>query len=138
MLFRSSFIRMPHESKCLAEVVSWLYQSPLLLDRAFTRCQTKTELQTRLLGERVANVPTGFWASVSNLVHSFSREGLNRPENQKAKAVLGPRETGEKRMSQLSSMNERAMYGFGVYTGRDGRDHLGIDKVGRGMVMFDD
>lgn len=145
---KRTFMRMPHESKCLAEVVSWLYQSPILLDRAFTRCQTKVELQTRLLGERAA-VLTGFWASMTQLVHSFSREGLNKPENQKAKAVLGvtpdaaPRgSTGtagaaEKRMSALSG-NERAMYAFGVYTGRDGRDHLGIDKVGRGMVLFDD
>ena len=140
-----ALLRMPHESKCLAEVVSWLYQSPILLDRAFTRCQTKTELQTRLLGERAA-LPTGFWASVTNLVHSFSREGLNKPENQKAKAVLGatpdaPRPSdgrdAEKRMSALSN-TERALYAFGVYTGRDGRDHLGIDKVGRGMVLFDD
>ena len=29
-------------------------------------------------------------------------------------------------------------YGFGVFTGRDGRDHIGIDKVGRGLIMFDD
>jgi hypothetical protein len=138
-------MRMPHESKCLAEVVSWLYQSPILLDRAFTRCQTKTELQTRLLGERAA-IHTGFWASVTHLVHSFSREGLNKPENQKAKAVLGvaptatytPTSDAEKRMSALSTSAERALYAFGVYTGRDGRDHLGVDKVGRGMVMFDD
>jgi hypothetical protein len=154
------FIRMPHESQCLAEVVSWLYQSPILLDRAFTRCHTKIELQTRLLGER-AVLPTGFWASVSNLVHSLSREGLrggkeaalSEPKNQKAKAVLGadrlappPEGTttttiegpgAEKRSSMLSS-TERALYAFGVYTGRDGRDHLGIDKVGRGMVLFDD
>jgi hypothetical protein len=153
-----TFIRMPHESKCLAEVVSWLYQSPILLDRAFTRCQTKTELQTRLLGERAA-LPTGLWASVTNLVHSFSREGmrgagaLEEPKNQKAKAVLGADRLApppgivtteisgpsgaEKRASMLSTY-ERAMYAFGVYTGRDGRDHLGIDKVGRGMVLFDD
>jgi hypothetical protein len=152
------FIRMPHESKCLAEVVSWLYQSPILLDRAFTRCQTKTELQTRLLGERAA-LSTGFWSSVTHLVHSFSREGLRaggaaseKSRNQKGKAVQGASTLapppaavtttisgpgGEKRASTLSH-TERAMYAFGVYTGRDGRDHLGIDQVGRGMVLFDD
>ncbi|KIW07877.1 uncharacterized protein PV09_01790 [Verruconis gallopava] len=155
-----TFIRMPHESKCLAEVVSWLYQSPILLDRAFTRCQSKVELQTRLLGERPALPAPGLWASVTNLMHSMSRDtlrrggdaALERPENRKAKAVLGadrapplpPADTtftgpspGEKRTSAYSSA-ERALYAFGVYTGRDGRDHLGIDKVGRGMVLFDD
>ncbi|KAI9833290.1 MAG: hypothetical protein M1819_003685 [Sarea resinae] len=73
---------LPHGARCLAEVISFIYQSPLLADPVFRSPRSKTDLVTRLLA-----VPVG--------------------------------ET------------ERARYGFGVYRGRDGREHLGIDRVKR-------
>ncbi|KZF20433.1 hypothetical protein L228DRAFT_233038 [Xylona heveae TC161] len=73
---------LPHGIATLAEIISFVYQSPLLGDLAFKEPKSKTDLVTRLLS-------------------------------------APPRETAI------------PLYAFGVYLGRDGREHLGIDRLQR-------
>ncbi|KAI9797379.1 MAG: hypothetical protein M1835_001046 [Candelina submexicana] len=73
---------LPHGITTLAEMISFVYQSPLLNDAAFRQPRSKTDLVTRLL-----NAPHG--------------------EHSKAK------------------------YAFGIYRGRDGEEHLGVDRLQR-------
>lgn len=73
---------LPHGITTLADLVSFLHQSPLLADSVLREPRVKTDLVTRLI-------------------------------------VTPPSERAAPR------------YGFGIYRGRDGRDHLGIDRVSR-------
>ena len=73
---------LPHSIDTLADLTSFLYQSPLLSDKLLRQPRSKTDLVTRL--------------------------------------VIAP--PGER---------EEPMYGFGVFVGRDGKEHLGIDRFHR-------
>ncbi|KAI9749436.1 MAG: hypothetical protein M4579_006873 [Chaenotheca gracillima] len=73
---------LPHGICNLAEVISFVYRSPLLDDMAFRDPRSKTDLVTRLLG-------------------------------------LAPGATTPSR------------YAFGIYQGRDRKEHLGIDRLHR-------
>lgn len=73
---------LPHDIKTLADLISFLYQSPLLDDTAFKGPRSKTDLVTRLLSSQPA--------------------GGTHPR-----------------------------YAFGLFKGRDGNEHLGIDRVRR-------
>ncbi|CAG8259943.1 unnamed protein product [Penicillium nalgiovense] len=73
---------LPHDITTLADLMSYLYQSPLLSDKILREPRSKTDLVTRLI-------------------------------------VAPPSER------QLPS------YGFGIYVGRDGKEHLGIDRFHR-------
>ncbi|KAJ5220260.1 hypothetical protein N7468_009464 [Penicillium chermesinum] len=73
---------LPHDITTLADLMSFLYQSPLLADKLLREPRSKTDLVTRLI-------------------------------------VAPPTE----RMYP--------MYGFGIYVGRDGKEHLGIDRFER-------
>lgn len=73
---------LPHDIQTLADLISFLYQSPLLDDTAFRGPRSKPDLVTRLLS--------------------------------------GP--PGEK---------IRPRYAFGMFRGRDGNEHLGIDRLER-------
>ena len=167
-------VALPHEARCLAEIMSWLYMSPLLIDRAFSRCATKADLVARLIPAPVGEEATlghkhSFWTSVTNLV-SGNRSGakaatanddveagpssvrekdkrLNTvPESalpSKALSTLGTSDQHVLRQSKLDRLGggEKLRYGFGVYLGRDGCEHLGIDRLKRGskqMVLFED
>jgi len=77
---------LPHKIHTLADLLSFMYQSPLLTDPALQDPKTKADLVGRLV------VPT-----------------------------MGE-ETGRGRL---------ARYAFGIYIGRDGREHLGIDRLQR-------
>ncbi|KAF2110094.1 hypothetical protein BDV96DRAFT_584353 [Lophiotrema nucula] len=130
---------LPHRSSTLAEIISWVYQSPILTDRAFNRPQTKAELVTRLMGS--AYMERTFAQSLTSLVRP-SRTNLRddsptdpalRKEKAKGKqrrAEGRDRTDPEKRMSVLDPGKIR--YGFGIHVGRDGLEHLGIDRVRRG------
>jgi Protein of unknown function (DUF3433) len=82
---------LPHSIDTLADYLSFLYQSPLLMDAAFREPKTKADLVARLVtgGER--------------------------------------RDRGEKSRSRP----QMPRYAFGIYVGRDGREHLGIDQLHR-------
>jgi hypothetical protein len=62
--------KLPHRSNSVAEIVSWVYQSPILGDRAFNRPQTKPELVTKLMGTAYAE--RSFSQSVRSLVRGDS------------------------------------------------------------------
>lgn len=125
---------LPHDAANLAHIISWCYMSRLLGDRAFARCRTKAELVTRLVGPATPLRESGFLASVADLV---SRNGSKARLEEKAPAGR----LGEAGRYQVSVPGE-VRYGFGVYVGRDGREHLGFDRVrrdgGNEMVLFDD
>ena len=74
--------RLPHDIRTLRELISFMYQSPLLSDPAFKEPRSKVDLVTRLVGD-----------------------------------------PAQKRKDGL--------YAFGVYAGRDGKEHLGIDRLAR-------
>ncbi|ORY09252.1 hypothetical protein BCR34DRAFT_376524 [Clohesyomyces aquaticus] len=129
---------LPHRSSNLAEVISWVYQSQILTDRAFARPQTKPELVTRLMGTAYLDRPWG--RSLTALVRP-SRDNLQADaaveQNEKGKS----RERRKDRHSQRESDAEKRdsvleprkiRYGFGIHVGRDGLEHLGIDRVRRG------
>ncbi|KAJ5632801.1 hypothetical protein N7490_009140 [Penicillium lividum] len=73
---------LPHDISTLSDLMSFLYQSPLLADKLLREPRSKTDLVTRLI-------------------------------------VAPPSE------------RLRPIYGFGIYVGRDGKEHLGIDRFAR-------
>jgi Protein of unknown function (DUF3433) len=77
---------LPHNINTIADLVSFMYQSPLLTDPAFRGLKTKADLVGRLVVPAVGE------------------------------------ETGQERL---------ARYAFGIYIGRDKREHLGIDRLQR-------
>lgn len=126
---------LPHDCRSLSQVISWCYLSRLLSDRAFARCSTKAELVTRLVGAPTLLRESGFLASVSNLVsRNGSRLRLDEKPLSSSRPGNGPR--------HHVHLPAEVRYGFGVYVGRDGREHLGVDRVrrdgGTEMVLFDD
>ena len=72
---------LPHDISTVGQLVSFVYQSPLLTDGMFREPRSKTDLVTKMVG----------------------------------------RLTGEKGLSK---------YGFGTFSGLDGREHLGIARLG--------
>ena len=75
---------LPHKIHTLADLLSFMYQSPLLTDPTFREPKTKADLVGRLM-------------------------------------VL----------SASEDRRRNARYAFGIYVGRDGREHLGIDRLQR-------
>ncbi|KAH7078572.1 hypothetical protein FB567DRAFT_631895 [Paraphoma chrysanthemicola] len=122
---------LPHRSNTLAETISWVYQSPILTDRAFARPQTKPELVARLMG---TNYMERTWSrSLVNLVRP-SRDNM-RGDSPTDPALAEKKRVGrkDKREARDSTTDPWAIrYGFGIHVGRDGLEHLGIDRVRRG------
>jgi hypothetical protein len=134
-------------------MISWLYQSPILTDRAFARPYTKADLVTKLMG--AAYMEKGWAARSLTALATASRRNLREDEagrsavpvtekraNSKA-PVRDSEEASDKRMSLLDPGAIR--YGFGIHVGRDGLEHLGIDRIkrggersGRGMVLYEE
>lgn len=134
---------LPHRSSSLAEIISWVYQSPLLTDRAFSRPQTKPELVTRLMGsaylERTwaQSLTSLIRPSRSNLRGDSPTDPTLADNGKKVKRGEASKEaqhdasvSAQKRNSVLDPGKIR--YGFGIHVGRDGLEHLGIDRVVRG------
>jgi hypothetical protein len=111
---------LPHRSNTLAEIISWVYQSPILADRAFARPQTKPELVARLMGSTYAE--RTWTRSVVSLV---------RPSKNDLRGD-GPTEPVLSEKSIKDAEPGKIRYGFGIHVGRDGLEHLGIDRVRRG------
>jgi len=83
-------LHLPHGVKSLAEIFSFLYNSPMLSDAAFGNPRSKADLVTRLLAPNAVGQPK--------------------------------------------------KYGFGVYRGRNGKECLGIERMGRRgqrVLIFD-
>jgi Protein of unknown function (DUF3433) len=80
---------LPHSANTIADLMSFLYASPLLSEAGMANIHTKADLVGRLVG-----APLGL--------------------------------TGDGREKRPS-----ARYAFGIYIGRDGREHLGVDRFQR-------
>ena len=74
--------RLPHDISSLGQLISFVYQSPILTEPAFSEPKSRIDLVTKLLGTPA----------------------------------------GEKEIPR---------YAFKVYVGRDGKEHLGIDRLER-------
>lgn len=79
---------LPHKIHTLADLLSFMYQSPLLTDTAFRATKTKADL-------------------VGNLVVPMRTTNNGDDAGRASK------------------------YAFGIYTGTDGKEHLGIDRLQR-------
>ncbi|KAF1947279.1 hypothetical protein EJ02DRAFT_365501 [Clathrospora elynae] len=121
---------LPHRSNTLAEIISWLYQSPILTDRAFSRPQTKPELVARLMGTTYAE--RTWTRSVASLVRP-SRNNLR--SDMSVDPALNEKKARKERGHETHDSSAdpwKIRYGFGIHVGRDGLEHLGIDRVKRG------
>ena len=94
---------LPHNFNTIAALLSWLYASPLLGDAALQNIETKADLVDRLSGSTAA--PTAL--TVDGAV------------DEKGRAV--------RRLAHDAGMR----YAFGIFVGRDGKEHLGIDRLQR-------
>jgi len=74
-------LHLPHGVKCLAEIFTFMYNSPVLSDAAFSNPRSKADLVSRLLA--------------------------------------------------LNAAGQEKRYAFGVYHGRNGKECMGIERVGR-------
>lgn len=117
---------LPHRSNSLGEIISWVYQSPILTDRAFNRPKTKPELVARLMGS--AYLERTWAQSLTSLIRP-SRDNLRTTPAVKGKDC-SEKDDAEVRISVAEPGKIR--YGFGIHVGRDGLEHLGIDRVRRG------
>ncbi|KAH8723504.1 hypothetical protein GQ44DRAFT_710023 [Phaeosphaeriaceae sp. PMI808] len=121
---------LPHRSNSVAEIVSWVYQSPILADRAFARPQTKPELVARLMGNTY--MERTWTRSLISLVRP-SRDNLRDGSLTDPALNEKNRSRKERRGDHESTTDPgRVRYGFGIHVGRDGLEHLGIDRVRRG------
>jgi hypothetical protein len=121
---------LPHCSNSLAEIISWVYQSPILTDRAFARPQTKPELVARLMG--TTYMERTWSRSLINLVRP-SRDNM-RGDSPTDPALAEKKRSRKERREMRDSVTDpwTIRYGFGIHVGRDGLEHLGIDRVRRG------
>jgi hypothetical protein len=124
---------LPHGSNSLAEIISWVYQSPILGDRAFNRPQTKPELVAKLMGNAYSE--RSFAQSVRSLVRGDSPTDPALDTREKRRLGV-PHQDPELHPGATR-------YGFGIYVGRDGLEHLGIDRVHRrerptGLVIWEE
>jgi hypothetical protein len=94
---------LPHNINTIGGLLSWLYASPLLADGTLQNVRTKQDLVERLDGSPSPSRLTG-----DNLTGQNSeavRRGRRKPHD--------------------------TQYAYGIYVGRDGREHLGIDRLQR-------
>lgn len=129
-----SRLALPHSAQNLAEIISFLYQSPITTDRAFAKPATKAELVTRLMGAGWTDRST-FSRSLTNLVNpSRSHVRHDAITTEKTKPILG-KEQPEQELKKGHGVADPGgvRYGFGVHVGRDGQEHLGIDRLRRGI-----
>lgn len=92
---------LPHNVNTIAGLMSWLYASPLLDDGMVQNVRTKSDLTMRLVDPSASGGLTGDGADDE-------------------KSRFGRRTRGN-----------AIRYAFGVYIGRDGKEHLGIDRIQR-------
>ncbi|KAK8185351.1 uncharacterized protein BKA78DRAFT_256791 [Phyllosticta capitalensis] len=148
---------LPHESRNLAEIISWLYQSRIVNDPAFSRPETKAELCTRLCGPRVYGEGGQKWVGSLRSLFTPSKQALHAQYRQQGESTVGFAPVSGESSAQQSSPNRETngsgsgsekrrrvsvvdpgsiRYGFGIFYGRDGNEHLGIDRVQRGESRY--
>lgn len=98
---------LPHNINTIAALMSWLYASPLLGDANLQNIASKSDLIESLTGPAVVTAPlTG---------DSVADEKSRRP----------------RRMLRRAGHHTGTRYAFGIFVGRDGKEHLGIDRLQR-------
>ncbi|KAI9660354.1 MAG: hypothetical protein M1821_009704 [Bathelium mastoideum] len=75
---------LPHESRTVAEIISWVYMSRIVTDEAFAGVRSKSELVTRLLsvpvGERAGLAPAPIMTTAAGRnTHSTTASGVEPP-----------------------------------------------------------
>ncbi|KIX01949.1 uncharacterized protein Z518_07888 [Rhinocladiella mackenziei CBS 650.93] len=101
---------LPHNINTIAGLMSWLYASPLLGDGILQNVRTKADLIARLTGSTATpTTPTGD-AGMDETVQSGRRS---------------------RRVAHRLDPAPGTRYAFGVFVGRDGKEHLGIDRLQR-------
>ncbi|KAF2146316.1 uncharacterized protein K452DRAFT_294890 [Aplosporella prunicola CBS 121167] len=143
---------LPHAARTLAQTVSWLYMSRLLEDKAFAHPATRGELVERLCGAAEAGrFAHGFGAaggkekrapgSSGEAPHPPGSASSQRPVMSMAVGVGDASEVRRWSYGAGSAVEAaEGRYGFGVFVGRDGAEHLGVDRVARGegrLLCFD-
>ncbi|EXJ89059.1 hypothetical protein A1O3_02123 [Capronia epimyces CBS 606.96] len=99
---------LPHNINTIASLMSWLYASPLLADGALQNVSSRAELVERLTGSSVQSATLTGDPAVE--------------EGEKSRPSRRQRRTNQ---------GAGTRYAFGVYVGRDGKEHLGIDRLQR-------
>ncbi|KAF2452427.1 hypothetical protein BDY21DRAFT_329159 [Lineolata rhizophorae] len=129
---RGARLALPHALTAPAHAVSWLYQSRLLSDRAFREPHTKAELVTRLVGAPVGG-PWGRSMVALGMASSSQRNVVKMNEEKRPARKAEEAEALRRPLPARDSLVEPGdvRYGFGVFLGRDGREHLGVDRVRR-------
>jgi hypothetical protein len=98
---------LPHNINTLAALLSWLYASPLLGDAAARSVETKSDLVDWLTGSSVAPA-------------ALTGDGIFDEKRGRSRRAV-------RRLNQDASLR----YAFGIFVGRDGKEHLGIDRLQR-------
>ncbi|TKA76043.1 hypothetical protein B0A49_02011 [Cryomyces minteri] len=130
--------RLPHDTNTLAATVSFLYQSRLLVDPAFDAPTTKTALVTRLLTVPMAE------ASRPSVSYPQAQQHPDDPAHNPSQSSWSLTDSRTSRDNREAAHRNEALprYAFGIYLGRDGREHLGIDRRSRrdlpSMVVLGD
>lgn len=149
--------RLPNKGRSLADLIAFVHQSKLLDDAEFRAPATKIALITRLI---VARPGVGNRLSIQDreklAAGATADPALDiqtQPQTYLSSEIVGTAPTASK-VSLADSLRgiaqarrdanaekrfsggapaplEQPKYGFGRYIGRDGREWLGIDKVGR-------
>ncbi|KIW25140.1 uncharacterized protein PV07_10804 [Cladophialophora immunda] len=98
---------LPHSIDTIAALLSWLYASPLLGDVALQNIGTKSELIERLTGSTITPAP-------------LTGDGELEEKGRRSRRAV-------RRLAHDVGMR----YAFGIFVGRDGKEHLGIDRLQR-------
>lgn len=127
LIFAGHKRALPNRGVSLADTISLLHQSRLLNDPVFQSPASKTQLVTRLLSaltteriglhEKIGGEGGDATGSKVSLADSLRGFGRARAEATTTSAGGGG--------------TEMPRYGFGKYFGRDGKQHVGIDRLGR-------
>lgn len=106
---------LPHSIHTIAGQLSFLYASPLLSDATLRNVRTKADLVARLCG------------------HVTSIQHMNSNLNEKSSLTGdGRRKIRDRHQGQGNKWVDRQLkYAFGIFIGRDGKEHLGIDRLQR-------
>jgi hypothetical protein len=113
---------LPNRGITLADTLSLLHQSRLLNDTAFQAPATKTALVTRLL------------SAPANERNSYHQNIDDEAAFTGSKVSIADSLRGFGRARAEATMNvdvELPRYAYGKYFGRDGKQHIGVDRVGR-------
>ncbi|KIW74004.1 hypothetical protein, variant [Phialophora macrospora] len=98
---------LPHNINTTAGLLSWLYASPLLGDVALQNVETKADLVDRLTGPATTSP-------------ALTGDGVADEKGRRPRRAV-------RRLEADAGMR----YAFGIFVGRDGKEHLGIDRLQR-------